>query len=186
MPVDDICLEAMERMEKSVETLRQRLRTVRTGRASAGLVDGMRIEYYGALTPLGQIANVATPDPQLIVIRPYDPSVLKEIEKAIQASDLGITPQNDGKFIRLAVPALSEERRRQLASRVRDLGEEAKVAVRNVRRDANKEIDREQKDKKIGEDEAHSGKDEVQKATKEAESQIDEIVEKKTEEITAL
>ena len=186
MPVDDICLEAMERMEKSVETLRQRLRTVRTGRASAGLVDGMRIEYYGALTPLGQIANVATPDPQLIVIRPYDPSVLKEIEKAIQASDLGITPQNDGKFIRLAVPALSEERRRQLASRVRDLGEETKVAVRNVRRDANKEIDREQKDKKIGEDEAHSGKDEVQKATKEAESQIDEIVEKKTEEITAL
>ena len=183
MPAEDICLEAIERMEKSVETLQQRFRGVRTGRASAALVDSIRVDYYGSPTPLSQIANIATPDPQLIVIRPFDPSSLKAIEKAIQSSELGITPQSDGKFIRLAVPALSEERRRQLAGQVRDMGEEAKIAIRNIRRDANKDIDREEKEKLISEDEAYEAKDEVQKATKDSESEVDGIVKKKTEEI---
>ena len=121
MPVDDICLDALDRMEKTVEQLRQHLRTVRTGRASAALVDGLKVNYYGSPTPLRQIANIVSPDPQMILIRPYDPSAVKEIEKAIQSSDLGITPQNDGKIIRLVVPPLSGERRRQLAAQVKDL-----------------------------------------------------------------
>ena len=183
MPADDICLEAMDRMEKSVEALEHKLRTVRTGRASAALVDGIRVDYYGSPTPLRQIANIATPEAQLIVIRPFDPSSAKAIEKAILASEIGITPQNDGKFIRLNVPPLSEERRKRLAAQVRDIGEEAKVAVRNIRRDANKEMDREEKEKTIGEDEAFRGKEEVQKATKDAETRIDGIVERKSEEI---
>jgi len=183
MSVDDICLEAMDRMEKAVEAVQSRLRTVRTGRASPALVDGIRVDYYGASTPLKQIANVATPDPQLIVIRPFDPSALKEIERAILASDLGITPQNDGKFIRLAVPPLSEERRRQLATQVKDMGEEAKISIRNVRRDANKEIDVLEKDKEISEDEAYAGKEEIQKSTKDSETKVDEVVSKKTQEI---
>ena len=183
MPAEDICLEAIERMEKSVEALQHRFRGVRTGRASAALVDSVRVDYYGSSTPLGQIANISTPDPQLIVIRPFDPSSLKDIEKAILASELGITPQNDGKFIRLAVPSLSEERRRQLAGQVRDMGEEAKIAIRNIRRDANKEIDREQKEKLISEDEAYDAKEEIQKATKDSETEVDNTVKKKTEEI---
>lgn len=183
MSAEDICLEAMERMEKSVESVQHRLRTVRTGRASTALVDNIRVDYYGSSAPLRQIANVAAPDPQMIVIRPFDPSSLKAIEKAILVSDVGITPQNDGKFIRLAVPALSEERRKQLANQVRDLGEEAKIAIRNIRRDANKEIDKAEKDKAVSEDEAHSMKEEIQTATKDNEAKVDEIVEKKTQDI---
>lgn len=186
MPADDICLEAMDRMEKSVEALEHKLRTVRTGRASPALVEGVRVDYYGASTPLKQIANIATPEPQLIVIRPFDPTSAKAIEKAILASEIGITPQNDGKFIRLNVPPLSEERRKRLAAQVRDMGEEAKVAVRNIRRDANKDLDREENDKVVSEDEAYRGKDDVQKATKDAETRIDEIVEKKSQEILTL
>ena len=183
MPVEDICFDAMERMEKSVETLRHNLQTVRTGRASPALVENVKVDYYGAATPLKQIANIAAPEPELIMIRPYDPNAIKDIERAIQTSDVGITPQNDGKIIRLVVPALSEERRKQLASQVREMGEETKIAIRNIRRDANKELDREQKDKTISEDEAYSGKEEIQEATKDSESKIDNIVKDKSEEI---
>ena len=184
MPVDDICLEAMEKMEKTVELLQHNLRMIRTGRASPALVDNIKVEYYGTSTPLRQIANIATPEAELILIRPYDPSAIKDIEKALQTSELGITPQNDGKIIRLVIPPLSEERRRQLAGQVRDMGEEAKIAVRNVRRDANKDLEKEQKAKDISEDEAYNGKDEVQKATKDAEGNVDRIVKEKTDEIT--
>jgi len=184
MPADDICLEAMERMEKSVELLQSNLRMVRTGRASSALVENIKVEYYGASTPLRQIANIATPEAELILIRPYDPTAIKDICKAIQASELGITPQNDGKIVRLVVPSLSEERRGQLAGQVREMGEEAKIAVRNVRRDANKDLEREQKEKVISEDEAYNGKEEIQKAIKESEAKIEAIVKAKAEEIT--
>lgn len=183
MPVDDICLDAIERMEKSVETLQHSLRTVRTGRANPALVDGIKVDYYGAATPLKQIANIAAPEPELIMIRPYDPNAVKDIEKAIQTSDLGITPQNDGKIIRLVIPALSEERRNQLAAQVRDMGEETKIAIRNIRRDANKELDREQKEKIISEDEAFTGKEEIQESTKDSEKRIEDVVKEKSEEI---
>jgi ribosome recycling factor len=183
MPVEDICLEAMERMEKAVEALQQTMRTLRTGRATPALVDHIRVDYYGSQTPLRQIANIATPEAELILIRPYDPSVVKDICKAIQASEVGIMPQTDGKIIRMVVPPLSEERRRKLATQVRELGEEAKIAIRNVRRDANKHIDSEEKEKLASEDEAANAKEEVQKATKDCEGKVDDLVKAKTAEI---
>lgn len=183
MPIDEICFEAEERMEKAVELLHNDVRTIRTGRATTALVDHLKVEYYGTPTPLQQLANVAVPDPQLLVIRPYDPAALKDIEKAILQSELGLTPQNDGRFIRLPIPPLSEERRKQLAGQVRNMGEQAKVAIRNVRRDANRHIDQEQKDSKLSEDEAFRGKSDVQELTGEYEEKADEIIEAKTAEI---
>jgi len=183
MAVEEAYLEASDKMEKAVGVLAHQLRTIRTGRASAALVDQIRIDYYGAQTPLGQIANIATPDPQLIVIRPFDPSIVKTVEKAILQSEIGITPNTQGKLIRLAIPPLSEERRKQLAGQVRGMGEQAKVAVRNVRREANREIDKLKDDKAISEDEAYKTKEDVQELTKESEEKIDEVVRKKSEEI---
>ena len=170
-------------MEKSLDVLRDDLRVVRGGRATVGLVDRLRVDYYGSQTPLAQIAAIATPEPQLIVIRPYDPGALGNIERAILTSDLGLTPQSDGKMIRLSVPALSEERRRQLVGHVREMGERAKLAIRSIRRDANKAIDQAMKDKLCGEDEAHRAKDEILDLTHEHETKVDELVEEKTEEI---
>ena len=183
MSVEDIYLEAAEKMEKAVEMLGHQLRTIRTGRASPALVDHIRVGCYGTHSPLGQIANIATPDPQLIVIRPFDPSIVKDVEKAILQSDVGITPSRDGKLIRLTIPPLSEERRRQLASQVKNMGEQAKIAVRNVRRDANRDIDKLKSDSAISEDEAYKGKDDIQKLTKESEEKIDSVVKKKSDEI---
>jgi len=183
MPVDDILLDAEERMEKSVGVLGNSLRALRTGRASPALVEHIRVDYYGTPTPLRQIANIGTPEPQLIVIRPFDPGSLKAIEKAIQQSDIGINPQSDGKFIRLVIPPMSEERRRQLATQVKHMGEEAKVAIRNVRRDANKAIEQAQKDGLISEDEMYRAKEDVQELTKQYEGKVDELVKAKTEEV---
>ena len=183
MSADDVYLEAADKMEKAVTALEHQLRTIRTGRASAALVDHIRIDYYGAQTPLGQIANIATPEPQLLVIRPFDPSAVKAIEKAILQSEIGITPVTDGKLIRLAIPPLSEERRRQLASQVKQAGEQAKVAIRNVRRDANRDIDQLEDDSAISEDQSHKAKDDVQDLTKESEAKVDEVVKRKSEEI---
>jgi ribosome recycling factor len=183
MSADDAYLEAADKMEKAVGALEHQLRTIRTGRASASLVDHVRVDYYGAQTPLGQIANIATPDPQLIVIRAFDPSALKAIEKAILQSELGVTPNNDGKLIRLAIPPLSEERRRQLASQVKQMGEQAKVAIRNVRRDAKREIEKLEEDGKISEDQSFKAVEELQDLTKESESKTDQIVSRKSEEI---
>ncbi len=137
-------------------------------------------------TPLNQLANIATPEPQLIVIRPFDPTALKEIEKALQQSDLGINPASDGKLIRLAVPPLSEDRRRQIAVQIKDMAEQSKIAIRNARREANKKLDQEQKDSAISEDGAQDGKNEVQDLTKKYEDKVDEVVEKKTGEIMEL
>jgi len=183
MSTEDVYLEAADRMEKAVEALEHQLRTIRTGRATPALVDHLRIDYYGAQTPLGQIANIAAPEPQMLVIRPFDPSVVKTIEKAILQSDIGITPSSDGKLIRLAMPPLSEERRRQLASQVKQMGEQAKVAIRNIRRDANRDIEKLESDSAISEDESFKGKEEVQELTKDSETKVDEILKRKTEEI---
>lgn len=183
MPKDDIILEAEEKMEKAVQVLDSSLRTIRSGRASRGLVEHIKVSYYGQQSPLNQIANIGVPEPQLIVIRPFDPSALAEIEKAILRADLGINPQNDGKLIRLAVPPLSEDRRKQLATQVKNMGEEAKVALRNIRRDANKTIDREEDESVITEDDAHRGKEEIQELIHEYEKKVDEMVKSKSEEI---
>ena len=188
MPVDDVLLEAEEKMEKAVTHLAEEFRGVRTGRASVGLVEHIKVDYYGSPTPLQQLANLGTPEPQLIVIKAYDPGSLKEIEKAILASDLGITPQNDGKVIRLQIPPLSEERRKQLAARARELAEQSKVSIRNIRREANKGIEVEEKDKSshLSEDEAFSGKEEIQELTKKFEGRVDELLDKKAKEITEI
>ena len=183
MPKDDIILEAEEKMEKAVQVLDSSLRTIRSGRASRGLVEHVKVNYYGQQSPLNQIANIGVPEPQLIVIRPFDPSALGEIEKAILRADLGINPQNDGKLIRLAVPPLSEDRRKQLATQVKNMGEEAKVALRNIRRDANKTIDREEDESTITEDDAHRGKEEIQELIHEYENKVDEMVKSKSDEI---
>jgi len=183
MPIDDILLDAEERMEKAVEVLANSLRGIRTGTASAGLVESIRVDYYGSPTPLRQIAQIAIPDPQLIVIKAYDPTSLPNIEKAIQTSDIGINPQNDGKVIRLSVPPLSEERRKQLVARVKTLAEEAKVAVRNVRRDANRQVDKEEDEASVSEDDCDRAKEEVQKLTKQYEDKVDEVVSKKSDDI---
>ena len=183
MDVDDVILDADDRMEKAVGVFSDGLKVIRAGTASPGLVESIRVNYYGSQTPLKQLANIGVPDPQLIVIKPYDPSSLEEIVKAIQASDIGINPQSDGKIIRLQVPGLSEERRKQLAVRVKDMAEEARVAVRNIRRDANKHLDMLKKSSAIGEDDCEGAKEEIQDLTKKYEEQVDELLEKKTADI---
>src|ERR671939_2038706 len=162
MTTDEILFDAEERMEKAVTVFRDELRGLRTGRATPALVENIRVEYYGSPTPLKQLAQINTPDPQQILIRPFDQSVLKDIEKAIRASDLGMSPNNDGKMIRLQVPPMSGEQRQKMVQRVKKSAEEAKVACRNIRRDGNKHFDQAEKDKQMTEDERDRGKEEVQ------------------------
>jgi ribosome recycling factor len=175
MAVEEILLDAEERMEKAVEVLRRSLAGIRTGRANPGLVDSLRVEVYGSASPIKQVASVGAPEPTQIVIRPYDPSTIKEIEKAIIASDLGLNPQNDGRVIRINIPPLSTEVRRKMVGRIKELGEEAKVSIRNVRRDANKAADQAEKSKQISEDERDDLKGEVQELTKKYESQVSSL-----------
>ena len=183
MSIEEIVLEAEEKMEKSIALLSDQLRGVRTGRANVGLVDSIRVEYYGSPTPLKQMAQISTPDPTSIVIRPFDPSVLKDIEKAIRSSDLGMSPSNDGKMIRLQVPPMSGEQRQKMATRIKKSAEDAKVACRNIRRDGNKNFDQAEKAKEMTEDDRDAGKEEVQTLLKRFEDQIDELAAKKTKEI---
>ena len=183
MPVDDVLLEAEEKMEHAEQFLVAEYRKLRTGRANAGLVDHIKVEYYGTPTPLRQLANIATPEASLIVIRAFDPSSLKAIERAILASELGITPANDGKVIRLVLPAPSLERRKQLGASAKEFAEQAKLSVRSARREANKTLEQEKKDSVIPEDEMYRGKDEVQKLTDTYEKKVNAVLEKKTAEI---
>src|SRR5215471_4993113 len=178
MSIEEIAFEAEERMEKSVGLLGDQLRGVRTGRANVGLVDSIRVEYYGSPTPLKQLANLSTPEPQQILIRPFDQSAIGDIIKAIQTSDLGLTPNSDNKVIRLNVPSLSVEQRKKLVSRVKDLAEEARVAIRNIRRDANKQADQEQSDKILTEDDLAQCKEEIQSLTKKFEAKVNDIADK--------
>jgi ribosome recycling factor len=183
MDMDEIAFEAEEKMEKSVTFLRNEFRTIRTGRASPALVETIRVEYYGASTSLKELANLSAPEANLIVIKPFDPSCLKEIEKAIIASSLGITPNSDGRLIRLVVPPLSGERRQQLAQQIKQIAEQARVNVRNARRDANKKLDQAQKDKTLTEDERDDGKKDIDELTKKYIKQTDEVLKAKTAEI---
>lgn len=183
MPVDNILREAEDKMKKAVEHLRQQLRTVRTGRASAGLVEHLKVDYYGTATELRQLATITVPDPLMLIIKPFDPGSVGDIAKSIQASDLGVTPSVEGKVIRLAVPPLSEERRKQLVHQVKEMTEEAKIALRNIRRDAIHHIDTEEKAKKLGEDAARTSRDDATDLVHEYEKQIGDVLDHKTEEI---
>ena len=183
MPVDDVLLETEEKMEHAEQFVASEFRRLRTGRASAGLVDHIKVDYYGTPTQLRQLANIGTPEASLIVIRPFDPTALKDIERAILASELGITPNNDGKLIRLNIPSPSEERRKQLVSSAKELVEQARVSLRNARREANRTLEHEKKDSVIPEDELYRGKEEVQKLIDTYEKKVAELLIKKTAEI---
>ena len=181
--ISEVLEELREHMQKSVEALQDDLMSIRTGRASPALVDRLQVEYYGSLTPLNQMASVAAPEPRLLVIRPWDPSSLPDIERAILKSDLGLTPMNDGKLIRLGIPRLTEERRRELVKVVSRRVEEGRVAVRNLRRDALQDLKDFEKEKMISEDEFYRGKDEIQDLTDEFIEMIDGIGTRKEEEV---
>jgi len=181
--IDDVLAELRDKMSKSVEVLQEDLLGIRTGRASPALVEKLPVEYYGTMTPLNQMASIAVPEPRLIVIRPWDASALGEIERAILKSDLGLTPMNDGKLIRLSIPRLTEERRRELVRVVSRRVEEARIAIRNLRRDALRDLQEFEKEKMISEDDFFRGKDEVQSLTDEFVAKVDEIGERKEAEV---
>jgi len=174
---------ARNHMDKAVEVLREELKTLRTGRASLGILDAVRVDYYGTPTPLNQVANLGVPDPTLIVIQPWDPSQIAAIEHAIQRANLGLNPMNDGKAIKVPVPPPTQERRKELVKVAHDYAERARTAVRNVRRDANDGLKKLEKDKEISEDDLHHGLDEVQKLTDEHIARIHEVVAAKEKEI---
>ena len=181
--INEVLDEIRERMLKSVEALQDDLLSIRTGRASPALVEKLPVEYYGSATPLNQMASIAAPEPRLLVIRPWDPSALADIERAILKSDLGLTPMNDGMLIRLSIPRLTEERRRELVKVVSRRVEEARIAVRNLRRDALQDLKEFEKEKMISEDEFFRGKDKVQVLTDEFVEKIDSIGKRKEEEV---
>lgn len=185
MALDDILLEAEELMDKAVEFLKHEFRTVRSGRASTGLVENLKVEVesYGATMSLRELANIGVAEGNTIVIKAFDPSTLKDIERAIEKSEIGINPQNDGKMIRLPVPPLSTERRGQLVAQVKHLAEQQRVSVRNARRDANKALGAGEKAKELTEDDVRSGEKQVQDLTDQYCKQIDELLDKKTKEI---
>jgi len=172
-----------EEMEKTIASMDKSLGRVRTGRASISLLDGIKVDYYGTLTPINQVATLSIPESRLIVISPWDVSVIGAIEKAIQKSDLGLMPANDGKIIRLAIPQLTEERRKELVKVVKKMAEEGKIKLRNVRRDANEELKSLKKNNKMTEDELFSAQEEVQKLTDQNIEKIDKITAVKEKEI---
>ncbi len=181
--MEEVIIDAEERMTKALDHLRVEMRSMRTGRAHPGLVESIRVDYYGTQTPLKQLANISVPEPDQIVVKPFDVSAIADIEKGILTSDLGITPQNDGKLLRLKVPPLSEERRKQLVSRAKEVAEESRVSMRNIRRDANKHIDTSKKDGDLSEDDQTRFKDQIQEVLKSVEKQVDEDLKRKTEEL---
>ncbi len=181
--LDDIYQETKGRMGKTITALKNELKRIRTGRASLSLLDSIRVDYYGTPTPLNQMATLSVPESRLIAIQPWDVSVIKDIEKALLKSDLGLTPSNDGKIIRISIPPLTEERRKELVKVVHKMCEDHKIAVRNIRRDANELIKGFKKDGDISEDEAFKGQDEIQEITNDFISQIDSIYKDKEKEI---
>jgi ribosome recycling factor len=182
--IKELLHDTQDRMDKTVEVLEADLRTIRTGRASPALVERVTVEYYGAATPLNQLAVIGAPEPQLLTIRPYDPGSLGDIERAIQKSELGLTPVNDGRIIRLPIPRLTEERRQELAKMVRQRVEEGKVAVRNIRRETLDDLREFEKEKLISEDDFYRGRDDVQDLTDRYIEQMDEISTRKQRELT--
>jgi ribosome recycling factor len=181
--IDDLVADASRRMDKSVEAAAHEFNTVRTGRASAALLDRIKIDYYGTETPLQQLATINVPEPRMITVQPYDPGSIKTIERAIQESDLGLTPSNDGKIIRLPIPQLTEERRKELVKIVRHLAEEGRVAVRNVRRDVMHDLKELVRDGEVGDDEERRAEEKVQKLTDDHVGKIEELLKRKEAEI---
>ena len=184
--IDDALLDATDRMEKTLDALQRDLATVRTGRASPALVEHLKVDYYGTPTPLNQLATITTPEARLIVIQPWDRGSLGAVEKAILKSDLGLNPASDGTVIRLAIPQLTEERRRDIAKQVRKRTEDARVAVRNVRRDCHDHIRRLEHDHQISKDDLHRAENELQKFTDDHIKEIDKIGHEKEEEVLAV
>ena len=181
--IDSIFEDTRDGMEKAAANLRTELKRIRTGRASLSILDGIRVDYYGTPTPLNQMASLAVPESRLITIQPWDVSVIKEVEKAILKSDLGLTPSSDGKIIRIAIPPLTEERRKQIVKQVHKMCEDHKIGVRNLRRDANDLVKGLKKDGDIAEDDAFRAQDEIQKITDEFIKLIDSIYAEKEKEI---
>ncbi|NKB23666.1 MAG: ribosome recycling factor [Kiritimatiellae bacterium] len=181
--VDDILLDTDDRMEKTILFLQEELSGIRTGKASPSLVDNISVDYYGTPTRLRDLANIATPEPRLIVINAYDPSRLEAIEKAILSANVGVTPMNDGRGIRIPIPELTEERRKELLKVAGRMAEEQRVAIRNIRREANDYMKSSQKNKKITEDERDSGLEQIQKSTDESIKKIDELIASKEQEV---
>ncbi len=179
----DVHKEAEERMEMSLEVLKDELNSIRAGRANPNLIEGLEVDYYGTMTPLNQIAGVSAPEARMLMVQPWDANAIPAIEKAVLQSDLGLNPSNDGKVIRLPIPALTEERRKDLVKLVKKNGEEAKVSIRNIRRDANDDVKKLEKDKEISEDERKAAEDIVQEITDKYTKLVDETVDKKEKEL---
>jgi len=177
---------AEKKMKATVEATRHDLATIRTGRASLAILDGITVDYYGTPTPLNQVATLSVPDPSLITLQPWEPKLLGEIERAVLKSDLGLTPANDGKIIRLPIPSLTEERRKQLAKKVHQLGEEGKTIIRQHRREANEHLKALLKDKKMSEDDEKRGLEQIQDLTDRSVKQVDELVQHKEKEILSV
>lgn len=186
MSVQDVLSETKPKMEAVIEDFKRKLSNVRTGRATIGLLDSVHVDYYGTSTPLSQMASVAVPEPQLLTVQPWDISQLAAVEKAIVAANLGLNPSNDGKVIRLSVPALNEERRKQMAKQIGEIAEDHRVAVRNVRHASNDSLKKLQKDKLVSEDEERSGLEDVQKLTNTYIAKIDELTKNKEAEIMSV
>ncbi len=186
MSVDNVLTETKPKMEAVIEDFKRRLANVRTGRATVGLLDAVMVDYYGVPTPLSQMASVNIPEPQMLTVQPWDASQISAIEKAINQSNLGFNPSNDGKMIRLPIPPLNEERRRQLAKQVHEIAEEHKIAVRNVRHSSNDSLKKMLKDKSISEDDERYGLEEVQKHTNTYVGKIDELAKTKEQEIMSV
>ena len=183
MTTKQIFDDAEERMEKALDVLKNGLKGLRTGRASPAMLDTIRVDYYGSPTPVNQVATVSCPDPSSIMIKPYSGDDLKEIEKAIRSSDLGLAPNNDGKVIRLNIPAMSGDQRKKIITHIKKLAEDQRVSCRNVRRDANKALDQGEKDSTLTEDERDKAKEQVQQLLKDYEGKINDIVAKKEKEV---
>ena len=184
--IDDILKDAQQKMHDVVERVGHTLGTIRTGRASLSLLDGIKVDYYGTLTPLNQVATLSIPDPTLIVAQPWDPSTISLIEKAIQKSDLGLNPANDGKVVRIPIPPLTEDRRKEMAKKVHTYAEEARTAIRQIRRDANDHTKKLQKEKKLSEDDERRAHDRVQKLTDDHIKMVDDLSSKKEKEVLAI
>ncbi len=181
--IEDFLIDCERRMDTSIEHTKTEFNTVRTGRASTALLDRVLVDYYGVPTPLSNMASISTPEARLLVVQPFDPSQIKAIEKAIMESDLGLTPSNDGKIMRLPIPSLTEERRKELVKVVRRLGEEGKIAIRNVRRDVMKHLEELVRNSEVGDDEERRGESQVQKLTDDHVKRIDDLLKHKESEI---
>lgn len=184
--INELFKDIDHRMAQSVEHIRMEFAGLRSGRASSALIEGIKVDYYGAMTPLNQVANISVPEPRLLVVQPWDKNVVAAVEKAIISSDLGLNPQNEGGILRIPIPALTEERRQDLVRHVHKLAEEGRVSIRNVRRDANDQIKKAEKDHDLSEDNSKRAQDNVQEMTDKYITQIDELVKAKEDEIMTI